>query len=170
MDANSYSRPAAFAVDNPSAQYYGDDNDSRKEVLLDSRGRRHVDTESHTDGVYFARGNLYSTLMVFPMPGQASANILRKFLRDRLSKRLVTDVDANDSPILRVTDNHLPTLQAQLWLDGLGGDLKSPSHLALMVSARQNLVLEDALLLTRHFGSVVKLLQCKSHYGVIIQA
>jgi hypothetical protein len=160
MDSAQHPTPVAFAVGSPLAQYNNDD-DSHDEVLLDSRGRKHVDTENHADGVYFAQGNLFSRLIVFPMPGKASADILRKFLKDRLPKSLITDAYASVTPIAQVTNEHLPTLQAQLWLNGLEGTSKSPSHVAFMVSARQNLVKDDALLLTRHFGFVVELLQCK---------
>jgi hypothetical protein len=162
MDVTQHSTPFAFAVGSPSAQYHSDDY-SHDKILLDSRGRKHVDTENHADGVYFAQGNLYSTLTVFPMPGKASADILRKFLKDRLPESLITDAYASVTPIAQVADDHLPTLQAQLWLNELEGEYKSPSHVALMVSARQNLVKDDALLLMRHFGFVVEMLQCKSH-------
>jgi hypothetical protein len=169
MDSGQDTPHDAFAVGSPSAQYHSED-DSSNEVVLDTRGRKHVDTDNHADDVYFIRDDRRSTLTVFPMPGKASADALRKFLQIRLPDSFITDEYAKVTPIAKVADNYLPTLQVKLWLTKLNGDAKATRYSAPYEKQGQSCgtVISgpcaiDTILLARHIAFVTELLQCKFH-------
>jgi hypothetical protein len=102
--------------------YNEDEEDS--EVEVDLRGRNHVEQVENSDGVYWLQDNTRSSYVVFPVPGRASADALRKFLGKRLYPNLITDEYGSVTTLAEISDDHLPTLQAQLWLDSVHGSAK----------------------------------------------
>ncbi|KAH8731684.1 hypothetical protein GQ44DRAFT_755752 [Phaeosphaeriaceae sp. PMI808] len=97
---------------------------SAYDVAHDLRGRKHVERDNNADGVYWMACNTHSVHTVFPMPGKISANSFRHFLQGHLQSNLITDEYGNITPIEKITDDHLPALQAQLWR-GLDNDIRS---------------------------------------------
>jgi hypothetical protein len=159
-------------------QYKDDESDS--EVASDFRGRKHVEKFENTDGMYWLLDNTRSSCVVFPVPGKTSADALREFLEGRLPHNLITDEYGCSKILAEISDDHLPTLQAQLWLNNSYGSVKTTSQLASLdnrvqacssfakhcsnttsPSAASILMAQEALLVASHVTFVAELLQCK---------
>jgi hypothetical protein len=158
--------------------YNEDESDS--EVEVDLRGRKHVEQVENSDGVYWLQDNTRSSYVVFPIPGRASADALRKFLSERLHPNLITDEYGSITTLAETSDDHLPTLQAQLWLDSVRGGAKTRSQPMTLhnqargcgpvvqqaphstpSSAVAALTAQEALLVACHITFVAELLECK---------
>jgi hypothetical protein len=169
-------------VDELSDPYQHSEHDSDNEVALDVRGHKHTEQLNNTDGVYWLLENTRSSYVVFPVPGRASADALRQFLGDRLPLNLITDEYGRVEAIEEISEDHLPTLQAQLWLNNLQGDAMTPSQSATLdhrvqacspfvqhastttpSSAADILIAQEALIVACHAKSVAELLQCRSN-------
>jgi hypothetical protein len=158
--------------------YNEDESDS--EVEVDLRGRKHVEQVENSDGVYWLQDNTRSSYVVFPVPGRASADALRKFLGERLHPNLITDEYETVTTLAEISDDHLPTLQAQLWLDsvhvsaktrsqpmtlhkqvrGCGSAVQHAPH-STPSSAVGALMAQESLLIACHITFVAELLDCK---------
>jgi hypothetical protein len=176
-----HNRPISDSdVDELSDPYQYNDNDSGSEVALDLRGRKHIEQSGNIDGIYWQLENTRSSYVVFPVPGRASADALRQFLSDRLPPKLVTDEYGCVQAVGEISEDHLPTLQAQLWLHNLQDDTTKPSQSATLdhrvqacspfvhhasittpSSTADVLMAQEALLVACHATFVAELLQCK---------
>jgi hypothetical protein len=158
-----------------------DENESDSEVEVDLRGLKHVEQVENSDGVYWLQDNTRSSYVVFPIPGRASADALRKFLGEKLHPNLITDEYGSVTTVAEISDDHLPTLQAQLWLDSKHGRAKTrlqPMSLHNQVrgcdpavqhaphstpsSAVGALMAQEALFVACHITFIAELLECKS--------
>jgi hypothetical protein len=156
-------------------RYDGDESDS--EVALDLRGRKHVQQIENSDGVYWLQDNTYSSYVVFPVPGRAGADALRKFLGEKLPHSLIADEYGRVATLPEISDDHLPTLQAQLWLNGSSGSAKTRSQPDSQArgcgpavqqaphptpsSAVRALRPQEGLLIACHVKFVAELLKCE---------
>jgi hypothetical protein len=87
------------------------------ECLLDFQGRRHLDREASDQQYYFGQPEDASPSFTdFPMPGQASVDTLRNFLRRHLQPDQIVDEYGNMCDISAISNDHLPVLQAKLWV------------------------------------------------------
>jgi hypothetical protein len=102
-----------------SSGQYSHESDSDGEVALDLNGCKHVERRNNADGVYWSQGSSQSVYTVFPMPGKASADALRKFLSSHLRPELITDEYGMVTSIDDITDDYLLVLQAKLWEETL---------------------------------------------------
>jgi hypothetical protein len=128
MVALRTSRCDPAAMDAGSEQNVSD-SDSDSEVALDLKGRKHVDQDNNTHGVYWLDVKQSSSHTMFPMPGKAAADTLRQFLEDRLPAELITDDYGVVKPIAEIKDDRLPSLQAKLWHVTTDDIAKSSTHL-----------------------------------------
>jgi hypothetical protein len=161
-------------------QHQYDEGELDSEVEVDLRGRKHVEQDENSDGVYWLQENTRSSYVVFPVPGRASADALRKFLGDRLPPILLTDDYGCVTTLAEISDDHLPTLQAQLWLDSVHGSAKMRTQPMTLhnqargcgpavqhaphstpSSAVGALMAQEALLVACHITFVAELLECK---------
>ncbi|KAJ4376671.1 hypothetical protein N0V86_006787 [Didymella sp. IMI 355093] len=84
------------------------------ECLLDFQGRRHLDREASDQQYYFGQPEDASpSFPDFPMPGQASVDTLRNFLRRQLQPAQIVDEYGNMCDISAISNDHLPVLQAK---------------------------------------------------------
>jgi hypothetical protein len=163
-----------------SSGRYSHGSDSDGELALDLNGCTHVERRNNADGVYWSQGSSQSVYTVFPMPGQASADALRKFLSSRLLPELVTDGYGVVTPIGDVADDCLPTLQAKLWGETLmkHDDTTSESAISLKTVQiselygkhqlgekerhhQQRISQDGDTLLAGHVLNIIELLACK---------
>ncbi|KAF1914568.1 hypothetical protein BDU57DRAFT_298084 [Ampelomyces quisqualis] len=86
------------------------------ELALDLKGHKHVHQSGNSDGVYWLQEDTQSSYIVFPAPGKASADALRTFVQAHLPPHLITDDYGSIRPITEIPDDHLPVLQAHMWL------------------------------------------------------
>jgi hypothetical protein len=161
-------------------QHQYDEDELDSEVEVDLRGRKHVEQDENSDGVYWLQNNTRSSYAVFPVPGRATADALRKFLDERLHPSLITDEYGSVTTLAEISDDHLPTLQAQLWLDSVNGSAKTrfqPMTLHNQIrgcgpavqhaphstpsSAVGALMAQEALFVACHITFVGELLECK---------
>jgi hypothetical protein len=158
-------------------QHHYDKDESDSEVALDLRGRKHVEQIENSDGVYWLQDNTRSSYVVFPVPGRASADALRKFLGGKLPYNLITDEYGCVATLAEISDDHLPTLQAQLWLKGSSGSAKTALQLDIQVqdcgpavqqaphttssSAVCALRGQEGILMACHVIFIAELLECK---------
>lgn len=105
--------PTFSHVDHPI--YTHKDESLDGEVATDIKGRKHVEQNDNADGVYFLDCHANSAHSVFPPPGKASAETLRWFLQAYLPVHLITDEYGRVVPMAHISDDHLPSLQAQMW-------------------------------------------------------
>ncbi|OAL04859.1 hypothetical protein IQ06DRAFT_213093, partial [Phaeosphaeriaceae sp. SRC1lsM3a] len=92
-------------------------NDDESDVeVLDLFGRKHVNRVDNADGIYLLQNDTETVHTFFRTPGMESADALRQFLAARLPEELVTDEYGCIVPIAEISGDHLPKLQAQLWL------------------------------------------------------
>jgi hypothetical protein len=172
--------PHAFTFDrNDLSIRYDYCNNSNHDDAMDIRGYGYLEADDNADSVYLLQNNTHSSHTVFPMPGKHSAHALRRFLQEHLLDGISTDEHEYIMPATHVSDDHLPTLQAQLWLNRVQNDTKMSPHLEV-VEQKQNYGLsvrtqyetrslppyEDSvsnktLLFTRHIAFITELLQCK---------
>lgn len=95
------------------AHYCDESND---EAVLDTYGRKHVNTDDNADGLYLLQNDTETVHTFFSTPGVESANALRQFLGVCLPEESVVNEYGYVVPIADISDDHLPKLQAQLWL------------------------------------------------------
>jgi len=158
------------------------------ELELDLRGRNHVDQQDNADGLYLMQNDTGSSYIAFTDPGEASVNAFRTFMEGQLPHHLIRDEYGHVTPIAQVSHDHLPTLQAQLWLQKFADD----AHLASdgMASDTQvdkcgpvihhklhdtpqlsysNVMTDRMLSVASQFTFIVGLLQCKwSRYLTVL--
>jgi hypothetical protein len=158
-------------------QHRHDEDESDSEVTLDLQGRKHVEQIENSDGVYWLQDNACSSYVVFPVPGRASADALRKFLGEMLPRNLITDEYGRVATLPEISDDHLPTLQAQLWLSGSPRSAKTRSQPVSQAqscgpavqqtphptpsSAVRALRTQEGLLIAYHVTLVAELLECE---------
>ncbi|KAH5717848.1 hypothetical protein HBI18_170620 [Parastagonospora nodorum] len=170
-----HSLPASLFSKNASAQYHGADTPDEPDsgLELDLRGRKHVNQQDNADALYWMQDDTGSAFIAFADPGEASANAFRTFIQGRLPHDLVRDEYGRITPIAQVSHDHLPTLQAQLWLHKYAGEAHTPmlvdkcgpiiqhmSHDPPQLSD-SNAMTEKMLLVASHFTFIVGLLQSK---------
>jgi hypothetical protein len=167
-------------VDGMSDKHQDNKNDSDSEVALDLQGRKHTEQFWNIDGVYWLIDNKRSSHVVFPLPGRASADALRQFLGDKLPPNLITDEYGCVKGLGEISEDHLPKLQAQLWLSNLQDNTKTSSQSSSLncqiqacgrliqhalttapSSAADVSMAQEALLVACHATFVAELLQCK---------
>jgi hypothetical protein len=174
--------PSTLISKGSSTKYRNDDaaHEPNTEIELDLRGRKHVDKQDNADGVYMIQKDTGSSFIFFPLPGKASADAFRTFLKGHLTQDLITDEYGYITPITQVLDDHLPTLQAQLWMHKLDDAAHTLSDMAMsampvnkcgrFVQHRSNKISQlsednntvgQSSLLASYFTFIVGLLQCK---------
>lgn len=90
------------------------------ELAIDLRGRKHIDRSGNADAVYLTQEETCTSHVVFTMPGQHSADVLRTFLEGQLHPNSIQDEFGIIVPIAEIANSHLPSLQAQLWYESRG--------------------------------------------------
>jgi hypothetical protein len=150
------------------------------ELALDLQGRRHVERFDNADGVYWLQQDTRSSLVMFPLPGAASANEFRKFLEERLPQHLIMDEYQCVMPIEDISDDQLPRLQAWIWVkkhdDSANtrihagaiermvkecGSVAQHSSGSLPQTYHDGMSTEQISLVARYGQSIIELLQCK---------
>lgn len=177
-----HSLPASLFSKHTSAQYHVADtpNEPDSELERDLRGRKHVNQQDNADALYWMQNDTGSAFVAFNDPGEASVNAFRTFIQGRLSHDLVRDEYGHIKPIAQVSQDHLSTLQAQLWLQKFAEDAHTPSD--RMASQMQvdkcgpfvqdmlhstpqlfdsSAMTDKMLSVASHFTFIVGLLQCK---------
>jgi hypothetical protein len=87
------------------------------DYVLDCQGRQRFDREANDQHYYIGQPEDPSpSYLDFPMPGQVSADTLRDFLRQNLRPDQVVDEYGTQCGITAVSNDHLLTLQAKLWV------------------------------------------------------
>lgn len=88
------------------------------EHSIDSQGHKHLDqassVENYTFGVQEDVASSYQSH--FPMPGLASADMLRDFIRHHLQPFQIVNEYGVECDISNVSNYHLPVLQAKMWI------------------------------------------------------
>ncbi|KAH7406852.1 hypothetical protein DE146DRAFT_778345 [Phaeosphaeria sp. MPI-PUGE-AT-0046c] len=154
------------------------DDESDVEVVLDTYGREHVNRVDNADGIYLLQNDTETIHTFFRTPGTEATNALRKFLAALLPEELVTDEYGCIVSIAEVSGDHLPRLQALLWLietnKGGGpllslsdGDAKTNMHApavqrrsnTIRLSPQKSLVTEELLRIACHVTFITELLQ-----------
>jgi hypothetical protein len=169
-----HSLPASLFSKNSSAQYHGADTPDEPDygLEMDLRGRKHVNQQDNADALYWMQNDTGSAFIAFADPGEASANAFRTFIQGRLPHHLIRDEYGRITPIAQVSHDHLPTLQAQLWLHKYAEETHAPMQVdkcSPVVQHRlqdtsqisdSNVMTEKMLSVASHFTFIVGLLQC----------
>jgi hypothetical protein len=174
---------SAFDIKDSCAPCHGTyrHDDPGKEIALDLQGRKHVKRSDHADGVYWLQQYTRSSLVVFPVPGAASANTFRKFLERHLPYNLITDEYGHVMPLEQLSDDHLPILQVQLWQNRTNDDANTASQAGalgrlvkkcgpsaqhrsttMLEPTSEDLATEQIRAAARYVRSIVDLLKCES--------
>lgn len=138
---------------NHTLKQRNDGSDPSRGFALPFEDRQHVDTQIDETGVYTYVDGEYvfeednSLHGYFPMPGQDSADAMRKFLAESLAPDMITDMDDNVSDIEDVENDHLPLLQAKLWTP--------TTDTVLASSPEEKITVED------HIQNIASLLVCQ---------
>ena len=129
------------------------------EYVLDCQGRKHFDREANDQHYYIGQPEDPSLSYVdFPMAGLASAYALRDFLLQNLQPDQVVDEYGTQCEIAAVSNDHLPALQAKLWV-------KIPSSRSLVKATTQRPSRAQNLI-AGHISKISQLLEGKriSHF------
>lgn len=124
------------------------------EYALDLRARKRFDWDANDQQYYVGHAEDPSpSYPDFPMPGLASADKLRGFLHQTLQPDQILDEYGNECEITDVSNDHLPVLQAKLWVKISGG--RSPVKATIQRPSRaQNLI-------AGHVAKILQLLEGK---------
>jgi hypothetical protein len=174
---------SAFGTKDTSAPCRGTyrHDDPGKEIALDLQGRKHVKRSDHADGVYWLQQYTHSSLVVFPVPGAASANTFRKFLEVYLPCSLITDEYGQVMPLEQLSDDYLPILQVQIWQNRTNNDANTASQAGalgrlvkkcgpfaqhrsttMLEPTSEDLATEQVRAAARYVRFIVELLKCES--------
>lgn len=113
------------------------------EYVLDFRGRRRLDREVNDQQYYIGQPEDTSpSYSDFPMPGLASADTLRDFLRQHLLPDQIVDEYGNQCAIADISNDHLPSLQAKLWVSPVKETTQYPSRAQNLIAAHVSKILQ----------------------------
>ncbi|KAJ8111182.1 hypothetical protein OPT61_g6163 [Boeremia exigua] len=92
-----------------------DGDECEMEYSLDFQGRKHANTCDLDYHGYTMQIQPFVSCDTFAMPGSASANGLRNYLRKHLQPHQITDEYGDECDISEVSFDHLAVLQSKIW-------------------------------------------------------